>query len=817
MDSSSPASSATGSGSGAERVTARAPSGRGAGRAVAVSTLALAIFFLPALGPGTAFIARDNGRMHAPVKRFIAEELRQGRLPEWNPYMGLGSPLVAGAIDAVLHPFNLLLVALPFDPAFKLWTLLSYLAAALGAYAWGRALGMATGSAIAAGLLFALSGPLVSSSDNATYLTTYAALPWLLAAVHRFVATGGPAALALVGLASFACAAGGDPQAWGLAVIVTPVYALTVAGTGARRADLVRGVFASATAVAAAGAVVLPIVLWMSESSRAAGIDPREVARWNLHPLRLLELVIPSLFRGDPTEPVSAVFQAWIGGAADPHPWFLSIYLGAGAVVLAATAAVERRTARWLLVLTAVFAWAALGPHAGFAQMAQHVPVLGSFRFSEKLAIWPALFSSGCAGLGIDTVVRRGTAPARRLAWIAGASAAVALVLSAVTGAGGMPLRGAQATALEANLVAGARHAGLITLLLAVVGWALSRGALGRRGGLVLGAVVVLDVLGGNAGAYVLGRPFPSAPTPLAAGLPSGELVRVTTPFSAREDRWLERGRLESTWEWERRTLAPAWNVAFRVGIIRSYVGLADARLARFQVASQDGNRWTSGGLFDVGYMIVPARADLASRAGLEGPHEVVAWDPELPAFAVTMPHRPRAYVADEVRAVTAEEAFAFALAGGDAASRGAVVEASVLSPPAGSHGRASVRRDEPARVELAVWTDAPALVVLNDAWSPGWHAEVDGEPVPIVRTNYLVRGVAVPSGAHSLRFTYRTPGLVAGALATAACGVALLAWALALRRRQSATRYAAAASRVRSESRTDTSFETPGSSIVTP
>jgi hypothetical protein len=36
-------------------------------------------------------------------------------LPEWNPFAGMGMPVVATGVDAPLHPFNALLAALPFE------------------------------------------------------------------------------------------------------------------------------------------------------------------------------------------------------------------------------------------------------------------------------------------------------------------------------------------------------------------------------------------------------------------------------------------------------------------------------------------------------------------------------------------------------------------------------------------------------------------------------------------------------------------------------------------------------------------------------
>ena len=104
--------------------------------------------------------------MHAPTKRWIAAELRRGHLPQWNPYAGLGTPVMGNAFDAVQHPFNVLLVALPETVALKAWVLLSFTLAAVGAFAWARALGSSDTAAALAAVAFALSGPMVSSSDR---------------------------------------------------------------------------------------------------------------------------------------------------------------------------------------------------------------------------------------------------------------------------------------------------------------------------------------------------------------------------------------------------------------------------------------------------------------------------------------------------------------------------------------------------------------------------------------------------------------------------------------------------------------------------
>ncbi|HEV7903710.1 MAG TPA: YfhO family protein, partial [Pyrinomonadaceae bacterium] len=55
-----------------------------------------------------------------------------------------------------------------------------------------------------------------------------------------------------------------------------------------------------------------------------------------------------------------------------------------------------------------------------------------------------------------------------------------------------------------------------------------------------------------------------------------------------------------------------------------------------------------------------------------------------------------------------------------------------------------------------------------------GWEATVDGEAARIDTTDYLLRGVAVPAGAHRVEMRYRAPAARNGA-GISACALLLL------------------------------------------
>jgi hypothetical protein len=87
------------------------------------------------------------------------------------------------------------------------------------------------------------------------------------------------------------------------------------------------------------------------------------------------------------------------------------------------------------------------------------------------------------------------------------------------------------------------------------------------------------------------------------------------------------------------------------------------------------------------------------------------------------------------------------------------------LSAQPASDGEVGIIRDEPSRMLFETTSSRRAMLVVSEVYYPGWAATLDGVPVPIHRTNFLLRGVVVPPGRHTVEMTYRPPGARKGAL----------------------------------------------------
>jgi hypothetical protein len=753
-----------------------------------VAAAVTALFFLPALSPSSQFGYFDNGRMHVPMKRYIAEELSAGRFPTWNPYSGLGAPIAAGGVDAVQHPFNLLLVAFPFDLGFKLWVLLCFPIAAVGAFTMARRLGAGEGPALAAGLAFALSGYPVSMTGNMQYLGALAFFPWILAAGHRIADRVTPRHALVVALASGLCAASGDPQGWAIAVGLLPVAAVAIPPSGVSRSRaLWRSMGGVVAAVVGALPFILPILAWMPHSGRGEVFDPHEYEHFNLLPARVLELAIPHVFRTSGQHLASALYEAYNGNRLTPFPWALSEYSGVTVVALAVFGTIRRAGARWLLGGAALFCWMAMGPNAGFGRIAHELPVLSSLRYWEKLAVWPALFLALAAALGFAALLARrddcgrfgaalilaGSGLAALGVAAALAPEATASLLAPANDVGGAP------ESMAGNVREGLLHAGVLAFTLGVTARAVAAGRI-KHPTLLVASVIVLDVVAANARAYVLSDVDSTQPPSAVASRLHGEpgLQRVMTPFGLYPDRERYSIGMEQAWRLGAENLYAAWNVPERIGNYEIYSGMLPVRSNRFWRRAGRKDRLPAVGLWSIGWLYLPPQ--LAPESRLLVPSSWQRIDaPEVAGEVLRIPARPRTYLAGALASVDRRAAMEFALDSSSIEGDRSVVEGPVPAGYESPSGTARLAIDSADTIVIDASTDRPALIVLNDVFTVGWTADVDGAPAEILPVNYLARGVWVGAGQHVVRFGYRTPWLRESWALLGAAALAVLLWHL--------------------------------------
>jgi hypothetical protein len=88
----------------------------------------------------------------------------------------------------------------------------------------------------------------------------------------------------------------------------------------------------------------------------------------------------------------------------------------------------------------------------------------------------------------------------------------------------------------------------------------------------------------------------------------------------------------------------------------------------------------------------------------------------------------------------------------------------------------AEVVYHSPTELEVLVETPHPGIVVVSEAFFPGWRAFVDDVPAELFRANYVLRGVEVTAGRHRVRMEYEPESIRLGKIATALSAIATIA-----------------------------------------
>lgn len=752
---------------------------------------------------GEVDFCRDTHRMHFPLKVYIASRLRRGELPLWFPFDGLGAPLAADPVAALFHPTTLLYLVLDPATAIALTQLGSLVVAFLGLYWLARRLKAAPGAAAAGAAMFAVSGAMFSTLDNLTFLLGASTFPAFLAALHLAL-TGRRRRLGFVLAALLLAQAilAGDLQAAYLYGLVGLPFGLLVVPPDRRlRAfGLVAGVGLSSILV---GAVQLaPTVALLGVLDRGSG-QPWDIAsQWSLHVLRVPGLFFGDLLRSMPIHP--AISVRTLVGRPELAEWQYSVFLGRLALPALVWSVLlplrdRRRAAFWVLAGAVLLLWAALGRGFGLYRLLYQVaPLWDHFRYPQKLVPYASALFAVTVALGLTAAAEQPRRAAR-----AGLGVGVVLLvlglaawggagsLAALVAHGGSSLNEAvrQSAALYVSrlwpaLLEAAGISALAALLMRMS--EVPRLAWTPLPAMLLVVLVIAD-------GYVTNQHVLDVCASDRDILWTDSLLGVVLQ---RESRGLGKGRVTTTvaeavamagesdgdqltWaaslRWERQSLFPDSNALRGIETTTSYLPMATLRFAK--ILRDEPEAWIMrlAQVFNGTHLVTNARN--YRRAGFRE-DLILAEVPNLNLILAKAPAAlPRAFVAVP-RFVASPEAARSALDAPQVRKgQVAAVEMSAAPGTDWAPAPAEVAEYAPERVVVRARLEHPGVLVLNDAWFPGWEARVDGRPTPILHANLLARGVLLEPGPHEIVFTYPIPAsLELGAAVTVFGLFALLA-----------------------------------------
>ncbi len=708
---------------------------------------------------------RDIIHFNVPEHVLAARAFLEGRLPQWNPFLYGGTPLLAEPDIGVFYPPNWLFLVLDPWRAATAFVLLHLPIAAWGALALGRRLGLSRAARAVAACGFTASGYLLSMNGGHYYVRRGRALP----------ARGRPA------LASGRSAPRPPPRRGGRADRApgvrrrVPDAALHRAlrrrararrsrrrgrgrcGAGIaparrpekrnhlvayRRAARARRLRRSGAGDGPGRGPAAPLPLLGRGTLRAHGLALDQAAQWALHPLRLVDLVVPQPW-GMPY-PDNGFFGSALINGAHGVPWAPSLWLGTLLPLLALgtpwRALRGRRAA--LVAVAALSLLCAMGTRTPlFALLRTVAPLVDRFRYPEKFALPATLAIALIGAFRLDDLTRaQGGEQARRAvsrlllaaaavlaALLAGAALHPPVLLDAIAAG----LRGAQGNVPALAACSTLQGALFESALLCVVG-ALACAAGARRRGLLPAIVLCATAAAQTAnGLAILSygsadslRHEPAIARALLEEIPPGSAGRVFSAGGCRFDGAGSGSLLERVsafhWETGRENVLSLFGLRAAIG----YGAVEDpAQVALFHALALLAP--------DAG----PRAFGAALRYGCDASNRL-----RIERIATPLP---RVRVARPLALPEAEDARARALIGeADAGYAAALLEPEEVAriPAPGAAGSAAVLAETPE--ELAVRVEGGGgVLVLADRFSDGWSARLDGDPVPhLSRRRHLAR-----------------------------------------------------------------------------
>ncbi|HEV1998592.1 MAG TPA: hypothetical protein VGR61_10740, partial [Candidatus Dormibacteraeota bacterium] len=459
----------------------------------------------------------DPVRLYAPWRMLLADGLRHGHLPWWNPYVFAGNPFFANSQAALLYPPNLLYGLLPTDRATTVLILGHTLWAGLGAYLLARRspLRLGLAPAMLAAIGFAFSGFASVWAEFPTFMGTLSWLPWLLLGLMRLRQEPTRKAIAGTALAVGMAGLAGHLQVFQylLLAAATTVVVLAADAVWRRTGGAARYSLASGAAIGLGLLLAAPQLL--------ATLQAGPLIARQQEPLQgLLNLA----FR-----------PAWLGLAALPRAygdsrvtnWQLPgnenefvAFVGLGCLLLAPLALARIRSAyvQALLAIEAL-SWAMATGSPVFELIYRLVPTINQVRAIARALSLHSFSLPLLAAIGLDVGLAWLAARPqlrRRLAWpslgyLAAAALAVEAVLRLDQQIGGALSHDFMSSQLR-GVVVGA------TALLVGAAMVVFRPVVGRVIALALPVVVFLELVVAY-GAYNTTDPGPSPltqPTPVA-------------------------------------------------------------------------------------------------------------------------------------------------------------------------------------------------------------------------------------------------------------------------------------------------------------
>ena len=366
------------------------------------------LFFYDIFTGRWLFTERDLAPYFIPPRFFWVESIKNGDFPLWNPYQFSGHPFFANPQYTVLYPFNGLFLILPFDVAFNAIIILHFFLGGFFTYLLLRDLKASSTGSIISGLIFMLSGYLLSVHSLLTILLSVIWTPLIMMFFRRsLVSRRFKDAFLTAIFITLSFLGGGIEIVYGnfFVLLFMVIFPLQVdsppekeqnqaetpcrrIGGGVRTLGIVTLIFLILSAIQ-----LLPFLELFHHSIRGSGISYHEATIWSFAPKDLLLFFLPDAYGYFLDMKKYWTVQCWLK----------TLYTGGLPFILGVFFFLLGKNRKLFLALMLFSVFLSLGHHNPlYFWVYKYVPFFDGIRYPVKFLYIFILVLSISAGLGFE-------------------------------------------------------------------------------------------------------------------------------------------------------------------------------------------------------------------------------------------------------------------------------------------------------------------------------------------------------------------------------------------------------------------------------
>ena len=736
------------------------------------------ILFSPIIFSGKALFWGTPSTQFVPWWEFAWSSIISGDLPLWNPWLGMGSPLVANYQIAIFYPpywIYLLLLWLGgvdwMAWGMALIVVLHLILAGIGTARLLDDLGVSELGQVIGGLAYSLSGYLVGRAGFLSINASVAWIPWILLFTKRLGICRSAFWKTSIFLA-FLLLAGHAQTGWYtilLAVSWTAFWAIKDGKHEKRWWSIawswlnLAGAGLLASGISAIQLIPTAQYLWLSQ--RASEYGYQDAMTYSFWPWRLITLIIPDIF-GNPGDGTY-----WGYG----NYWEDAVYIGLIPIIVAIGLMVswlismaggtkdlddessDKKGLVGYLALTILISFLlAFGKNTFvFPFLYKYIPTFNLFQAPTRFTIWAEISFVLLAGIGIDQIKKpkgKGLYATRLIA-----AGCVAVTLGAILTKILIP--DIKTTFIRPSIQAGLIGLGFVVLIL----YSPSGKEKKTRGiwswALILLVTIDLILAGWKLNPGIE-KDFYQVQT--QDGTQGRIFMPVDLEYELKYNHFFLFNSFEPIADWSdmKEYYLPNLNMLRRREMVNNFDPLLSARYQSWLGELQNTDLLERPELLEImavnGIIARNNKGDIELQ-DIPGKVEYVKLydcivNEEFGANILPLIFGEGINLNDTLIVEDASDAN---------------ISCNKVSP-----GIYSIISSKPGHLSLDVDLRENAWIFWSQEWYPGWMGYIDGQQANIKRANYLFQAVYCPAGQHTIEFVYRPKSFLVG---SAISGISLL------------------------------------------